>query len=422
MGRRRRFFNKLLGPRGVSIKESPLRRHSRSFPTMVYLDHNASTPLSPAAWAAMSAVYQGGAGNASSIHRAGQAAKAALEQAREAVAELCGARPAEIVFTSGGTEADNLALQGLALQHPGGHIITSQIEHHAVLHACQDLQARGWAATYLPVDAAGRVDPASVRQALRPETFLISVMLANNETGVVQPVAEIAAVARQAQVKFHTDAVQAAGKLPLHARQWGCDLMSLSAHKIGGPQGAGALYVRRGVRLHPLLFGGHHERGRRAGTENVAAMAGFGAAARAAQADLAAEAARLAQLRDQFEAQVLREIPETFVAGAGAERAANTSDICFRHTEGEALVISLDLAGFCVSTGAACSSGAVEPSHVLTAMGLAAGDARSCLRFSLGRATTAAEMSALAAALPPIVGRLRSLSPSYVQSGARADA
>lgn len=389
---------------------------------MVYLDHNATTPLAPEAWAAMSAIYQSGAGNASSIHRAGQAAKAALEQAREAVADLIGARPAEIVFTSGGTESDNLAIQGLAALHPRGHIITSQIEHHAVLHTCQDLEDRGWAVTYVPVDAAGRVDPAAVRQVLRPETFLISIMLANNETGVVQPAAEIAAIARQAHVKFHADAVQAAGKLPLSARQLGCDLMSLSAHKIGGPQGAGALYVRRGVRLHPLLFGGHHERDRRAGTENVAAMAGFGAAARAATANLAPETARLASLRDVLEQQVLREVPETFVAGVGAERTPNTSDICFRYAEGEALVIALDLAGFCVSTGAACSSGAIEPSHVLTAMGLAPGDARSCLRFSLGRTTTAADIAALTAALPAIVARLRSISPRYAAPSASAHA
>lgn len=387
---------------------------------MVYLDHNATTPLSPEAWAAMSAIYQGGAGNASSIHRAGQAAKAALEQAREAVADLVGARPAEIVFTSGGTEADNLAIQGLAALHPGGHIITSQIEHHAVLHTCQDLRDRGWAVTYVPVDTAGRVDPASVRQALQPDTFLISVMLANNETGVVQPGAEIAAIARQAHVKFHTDAVQAAGKLACSVRDLGCDLMSLSAHKIGGPQGAGALYVRRGVRLHSLLFGGHHERDRRAGTENVAAMAGFGAAARAAEGSRAAAAARLANLRDALEQQVLRDIPETFVAGAGAERTPNTSNICFRHAEGEALVIALDLAGFCVSTGAACSSGAIEPSHVLTAMGLAPGDARSCLRFSLGRATSAADIAALTAALPAIVARLRAISPRYAAPSASA--
>ncbi|MGH9506572.1 MAG: cysteine desulfurase family protein [Terriglobales bacterium] len=379
---------------------------------MVYLDHNATTPLAPEAWAAMSAAYQSGLGNASSIHRAGQAAKAALEDARASVAELVGVRPAEMVFTSGGTEADNLALQGLAMLHPGGHIVTSQVEHHAVLHTCQDLERRGWAVTYVPVDAAGRVEPEAVRQALRPETFLVSIMLANNETGVVQPVAAIAAIARQAGAKMHTDAVQAAGKREINVRELGCDLLSVSAHKIGGPQGAGALYVRRGTRLHPLLFGGHHERDRRAGTENVAAMAGFGAAARSAQAGLAAEIQRLARLRDAFEGQTLAAIPDTLVAGAGAERVPNTSDICFRYAEGEALVIALDLAGFCVSTGAACSSGALEPSHVLTAMGLAPGDARSCLRFSLGRGTTAEDMAALSAALPGVVARLRSISPA----------
>ncbi|MGH9536227.1 MAG: cysteine desulfurase family protein [Terriglobales bacterium] len=379
----------------------------------VYLDHNATTPLRPEAWAAMAEVYQAGQGNASSIHRIGQAAKAALERAREAVADLVGGRPGEIVFTSGGTEADNLAIQGLAAPHPGGHMITSQIEHHAVLHTCQELERRGWEVTYLPVDGQGRVDPAAVRAALRPQTFLISIMLANNETGVIQPIADIAGVARAARVRLHTDAVQAAGKLPLDAPALGCDLLSVSAHKIGGPQGAGALYVRRGVRLMPLLFGGHHERDRRAGTENVAAMAGFGAAARAARAELAREPERLAALRDGFERRTLADIPETFVAGGGAARTANTSDICFRHVEGEALVIALDLAGFCASTGAACSSGAIEPSHVLTAMGLPPAEARSCLRFSLGATTTAGDMAALGAALPGIVARLRALSPSY---------
>lgn len=380
---------------------------------MVYLDHNATTPLRPEAWAAMAEFYQGGQGNASSIHQMGQRAKQVLERAREEVADLLAARPAEIVFTSGGTEADNLAIQGLAAQHPGGHIITSQIEHHAVLHTCQELERRGWQVSYLPVDGQGQVDPQAVRSALRPDTFLVSIMLANNETGVLQPLNAIAAVAREARVRLHTDAVQAAGKLPLDARALGCDLLSISAHKIGGPQGAGALYVRRGVRLAAMLYGGHHERDRRAGTENVAAMAGFGAAARAARAGLEDEVAQLQTLRDEFERRVLAEIPATFAAGGAAPRTANTSDICFRHVEGEALVIALDLAGFCVSTGAACSSGALEPSHVLTAMGLPAADARSCLRFSLGVTTTAAEMAALAEALPPIVARLRALSPTY---------
>lgn len=378
-----------------------------------YFDHNATTPLAPEVWDILRAAYETGFGNASSIHRQGQAAKALLEQAREAVADLIGARPAEIVFTSGGTEADNLAIQGIAAHHPGGHLVTSQIEHHAVLHTCQELARRGWAVTYLPVDGRGQVDPGDVQRALRPETVLISVMLANNETGVLQPVEEIGRLARAAAVKFHVDAVQAAGKIALDVRQIGCDLLSLSGHKIYGPQGTGALYVRRGTRLCPLFYGGRHERERRAGTENVPGLAGFGAAARLVAGELAQEAARLNALRARFERAALAAIPFARVIGADAARVPNTSDICLPHVEGEALVIALDLAGFCVSTGAACSSGAIEPSHVLTAMGLAPAEARSCLRFSFGRTTQDADVDALLAALPRTVERLRAISPAY---------
>lgn len=378
-----------------------------------YFDYNATTPLGPEAWEAMRAAYEQDFGNASSIHRQGQAAKALLERARESVAELIHARPAEIVFTSGGTEADNLAIQGVAALHAGGHLITTQIEHHAVLNTCQELERRGWPVTYLPVDGEGRVSAEDVRRALRPETRLISVMLANNETGVMQPVEEIGRVAREAGVIFHVDAVQAVGKLPVDVRRMDCRLLSLSGHKFYGPQGTGALYVRRGTRLQPLFFGGHHERDRRAGTENVPALAGLGAAARWAAANFSAEAARLAELRDRFEREALAAIPMSRVIGGGAARAANTSNICFPHLEGEALVIALDLAGFCVSTGAACSSGAIEPSHVLLAMGLAPEEARSCLRFSFGRGSDWAAVEALLAALAPAVARLRALAPGY---------
>ncbi len=378
-----------------------------------YFDHNATTPLAPAAWEAMRAAYFEQFGNASSIHRQGQAAKALLEAARESVAELLGARPAEIVFTSGGTEADNLAIQGIAALHPGGHLVTTQIEHPAALNTCRELEQRGWSVTYLPVNAQGLVSAEDVRQALRPDTALVSVVVANNETSVIQPIEEIAAVTRAAKVALHVDAVQGAGKLPIDVRRLSCDLLSISGHKLYGPQGTGALYVRRGTRLQPLFYGGHHERERRAGTENVPGLAGLGAAARLAAAELASEAARLTELRDRFERAVLATIPLARVIGAGAPRVPNTSNICFPHVEGEALVIALDLAGFCVSTGAACSSGAVEPSHVLLAMGLPRHEARSCLRFSFGRSSDWPQIEALLAALAAAVERLRALSPGW---------
>lgn len=381
----------------------------------IYFDNNASSPPAPEVRAAVLAALEPGLGNASSIHRWGQAAKAAVENARQHVAELIGARPAEIVFTSGGTESDNLALRGLlagagAAAAGRRHIISTRIEHHAVLHACERLEAEGWRVTLLPADGEGRVHVADLEAALSPETALVSVMMANNETGVLQPVAEIAAVARRAGVPFHTDAVQTVGKLPIDVRALGCDAMSFSAHKLHGPLGVGGLYVRRGVPLAAQLLGGHHERDRRAGSENVPGIVGFGAAAQLAAADLESEGARLAALRDRLEAGLLRHVPDTRVIGGGAARVPNTTNILFTGVEGEALVIALDLHGVCVSTGAACSSGTIEPSHVLMAMGLSRAQARSCLRFSLGRQNTEAEVDEVLTVLPPLVERLRRLS------------
>jgi cysteine desulfurase len=377
-----------------------------------YFDNNASTQVLSEVREAMLSALGESYGNASSIHQKGQAAKAMVEQAREQVAELIHARPAEIVFTSGGTEADNLAIFGMVPETGPAHFITSSIEHHAVLYAFQELERRGHSVTWLPVDDGGRVRPDDVRAALRPETALISVMAANNETGVLQPVDEIAGIARAAGVPFHVDAIQAVGKVPIDARALNCDLLSLSGHKIHAPQGIGALYVRRNLRLRAMLFGGHHERDRRAGSENVPGIIALGAAAELAQQSLAGEQARLGRLRDRLETAVRQEIPWVEIIGGQHERVPNTSNICFEFVEGEAMVIALDLQGFCVSTGAACSSGAVEPSHVLTAMGLPPERARSCIRFSLGKLNTEAEVDGLIAALPQAVARLRAISPA----------
>jgi cysteine desulfurase len=381
----------------------------------IYFDHNATTPVDPEVLSAMMPFFVDTYGNASSIHTFGQQARAAVEQAREHVARLLGARAAEIVFTSGGTESDNLAILGVVRAAPGErkHVITTSIEHHAVLNTCQALEAQGVEVTYLPVSAAGVVDPGAVREALRPHTVLISVMMANNELGTIQPIEEIGRLAAEAEVWFHTDAVQAAGKVPIDVGHLGVDLLSISGHKIYAPKGVGALYVRSGTRLAPQAFGGHHERDRRPGTENVPGIVALGKAAELALGKLATEPARLAALRDRFEKAILKSVPATRLNGAGAARVANTTNITFSFIEGESLVIALDLQGIACSTGAACSSGAIEPSHVLTAIGLAAPDARASLRFSLGRTSTAEDVDRALAVLPGVVEHLRELSPLY---------
>jgi cysteine desulfurase len=378
-----------------------------------YLDYNSTTPVDRRVLDAMLPYFVGAFGNTSSIHSAGQRARSAVDAARESVAALIGAKPAEIVFTSGGTEADNLALFGIvaASARRRKHVITTSIEHHAVLNSCQHLAMQGIEVSYVPVGSDGVVDPADVRRALAPHTILISVMHANNEIGTIQPIEEIGRVAAEADVYFHCDAVQSAGKLPLDVNRLGVDLLSLSAHKIYGPKGVGALYVRSSTALAPQFFGGHHERDRRPGTENVPGIVGFGKAAELARAQLNEDATRIAALRDRLENALLDAISMIRVNGDRACRIANTTNLTFAAAGGEALVIALDLQGIACSTGAACSSGAVEPSHVLTTIGLSHDEARSSLRFSLGRTTTAEEIDEAVAIIPRVVERLRALSP-----------
>lgn len=376
------------------------------------MDANATTPLLPEVLEAVRPYFVEQFGNASSIHKHGQQARAAVEHARESVARLLHCRAAEVVFTSGGTESDNLALFGLV--KPGEHVITTSIEHHAVLHAAERLRERAIEVTFLPVSAEGIVDPEDVRRALRPQTTLISVMMANNETGVIQPVEQIGRIAAEADAYFHTDAVQAAGKLAIDVKSIGCDLLSISGHKMHAPQGTGALFVRRGTQLEPMFFGGAHERQRRAGTENLAGIVGLGKAAELAIAGLSdGSIEKLAALRDRLERGILARVDEAGVNGGSLPRVPNTTNLWFDHLEGEALVIALDLKGLAVSGGSACASGATEPSHVLTAMGISTARARASLRFSLMKQTTDADVDFALDVVPAAVGRLRELSPAY---------
>jgi cysteine desulfurase len=378
----------------------------------IYLDNNATSPVLPEVFRAMQPYFAEHFGNASSIHHHGQETRAAVERARACVAVLLGCRPSEIVFTSGGTEGDNLALFGLL--GSSDHVITSTIEHHAVLNSSKHLQSVGCEVTYVPVDGRGLVDPEDIRRALRPNTKLITIMMANNETGVLQKVEQIGKIAAEADVYFHSDAVQAAGKVPIDVKRIGCDLLSISGHKMHAPQGIGALYVRKGTVLKPLFYGGSHERSRRAGTENVPGIIGLGKAAEMAKQALnAGDLERISAMRDRFEERILAEVEATGVNGDGAPRIPNTSNLYFDFIEGEALVIALDLKGLAVSTGAACSSGAIEPSHVLTAMGLPPARARASLRFSLGKQNRPDEVEFALDLVPQTVARLRELSPLH---------
>jgi len=378
----------------------------------VYLDNNASTPVLPEVFEAMRPYFGEHFGNASSIHHHGQETRAAVERARELVASLLGCRPSEIVFTSGGTEGDNLAIFGVV--QDGDHVITSTVEHHAVLNACKHLEILGCEVTRVPVDGRGLIDPDDVRRALRPNTSLITIMMANNETGVLQPIEEFGRIAAEADVHFHTDAVQAAGKVKIDVSRIACDLLSISGHKMHAPQGVGALYVRKGTNLRPMLYGGSHERSRRAGTENVPGIVALGRAAEIARKGLQqGDPAAMSALRDRLERTILGEVEATAVNGQGVLRVPNTTNIHFDYIDGEALVIALDLKGLAVSTGAACSSGAIEPSHVLTAMGLSPDRARASLRFSLGKQNTAEEVEFALSLVPATVARLRELSPVY---------
>jgi cysteine desulfurase len=376
-----------------------------------YFDNNATTPVDPRVFAAMRPAFEEAFGNPSSIHAFGQDAKRLSEGARRQVAALFGCEPKEVVFTGGGSEADNLAILGAAGK--ARHVITSSIEHPAVHASCRRLEEGGTAVTILPVGASGVISPDDVRAALRPDTDLISIMAANNEIGTIQPIAEIGQIAQEADALFHTDAVQAAGKIPLDPKGWQADLIAITAHKFYGPKGTGALYVRKGLDVEPLIVGGGQERGRRAGTENLAGIVGLGAAAELALADMETESARLGGLRDSLERSILDRIPDVWVNAGESLRTPNTTSIGFEGIEGEPLVIALDLKGFAVSAGSACSSGAVEPSHVLTAIGLSKRRAKSCLRFSLGRQTTSESVDALVEALTTVVARLRSLAPAH---------
>ena len=386
-------------------------------PKRVYLYYNATTPVDPAVLDAMLPFLGEDFGNAGSVHTPGQRARAAVDAAREAVAALVGANPQEIVFTSGGTEADNLAVFGaVALStKPRRHVVSTAIEHHAVLHSCEELVRQGVEVTLVPVrqgrDRQGIVDLEEIRRALRSETVLISVMHANNELGTIQPIEEIAGLAAERGICFHCDAVQSAGKIALDVNKLGVDLLSISAHKFCGPKGVGALYVRSGRRISPRAWGGHAERDRRAGTENVPGIVGFGKAAELARKLLPEDGARIGSLRDRLENALLDRVPSVWVNGDRTHRVPNTSNVSFPGAGGEALLIALDLQGLACSTGAACSSGSTEPSHVLLAAGLSQDAARSSLRFSLGRPTTAADIDRAVETIPGVVARIRALSP-----------
>ena len=385
----------------------------------IYLDHNATTPVDPAVADAMDAAQRRCFGNASSVHTFGQAAKAAIDEARTSVAALLAARGNDVIFTGSGTESDNLAIRGVASAAALSgrrHLIASSIEHEAVLNTLKSLARQGWTTTLLPVGESGVVEPDALSAALTDETALVSVMLANNEIGTLQPVAELARLARQRGALFHTDAVQAAGKHPIDVNTLGVDLLSISAHKFNGPKGVGALWVRRGARLVAPITGGRQERNRRPGTENVPGIVGMGAAARRAGEKLTADAARLAALRDRLEAGVLDGVPGTLVNGTG-ERVPNTTNISFDGVEAEALLIALDLEGIAVSTGSACSSGTLEPSHVLRAMGFRPHRAQNSIRFSLGLGNTDDDVTRAIDVMPAVVAKLRTLSGAAVAAG-----
>ena len=379
----------------------------------IYLDHNATTPPAAEVADAMATALREQFGNPSSVHHFGQSAKAVLDEARSAVALLVGAEPSEVVFTSGGTESDNIAIRGVAeALEPAGrrHLVASAIEHEAVLNTLKALARRGWRTTLLPVDQTGIVAPDALANALTDDTAVVSVMHANNEIGTIQPIAELARLAKSRGALFHTDAVQTAGKVPVDVRALGVDLLSLSAHKFYGPKGVGALWIRRGVRLQPPITGGKQERSRRAGTENVPGIVGLGVAATLAREKMSEEGERLSRLRDRLEEGILARVSGTAVNGAGSPRVPNTTNISFDRIEAESLLIGLDLAGVAVSTGSACSSGTLEPSHVLKAMGFPAHRTQNSIRFSLGTANTDADIDRVIDVLPATVEKLRSLT------------
>jgi len=381
--------------------------------TAVYLDHAATTPVAEEVLEAMLPYFREFWGNPSSIHRFGRESNRGVSQGRESLAALLQCKPEEIYFTAGGTEADNLAITGAAMarEDKGKHLITTTIEHHAVSHTCEALEKRGWEITYLPVDGDGLVSPEAVRAAIRPDTVLVTIMHANNEVGVMQPLAEIGAICREAKVWFHTDAVQSVGHVPTAVDALNVDMLSLSGHKLYGPKGIGALYIRRGVRVRPLIYGGGHERGMRSGTENVPGIVGLGRAAELALAEMGSESVRQAALRDKLLDGLVARIPDSFITGSRTHRLPNNASIIVKYIEGEAQLLRLDAAGIAASSGSACTSGSLDPSHVLLAMGVPVEFAHGSLRFSLGRGTTEAEIDYVLEQLPPIVETLRAMSP-----------
>ena len=380
----------------------------------VYLDHNASTPVHPEVVAAMLPYFSERFGNPSSVHGFGREAREGLETAREQVAHFLRVGKEEVVFTSGGTESDNMAVKGVAMARRQGHIITSRIEHHAVLRAVQTLESQGFAATYLEVDGHGQVDPDALRRAIRPDTILITIMHANSEIGTIQPARELGAIAREHNIPFHMDAVQTFGKVPIDLDAFNIDMLSFSGHKIYGPKGVAGLYIRKGTKMVSIQHGGEHERRRRAGTENVAGIVGFGKAVEIRGRDMAEEAQRLTGLRDRLWQGLERRVPEVRLNGHPTQRVPGTCNVCFRHVESESIVLGLDLKGIGVSAGSACTSGNVEPSYVLVAMGVPLDWAMGAVRHSLGRSTTAADIDYVLDSTEPLVAKLRSAMPARV--------
>lgn len=380
----------------------------------VYLDHNASTPVHPDVVNAMLPYFEERFGNPSSVHGFGREARDAVEGAREQIAGFLRARADEIVFTSGGTESDNFAVKGVALAAGTGHVITSQIEHHAVLRSCQHLETLGFDVTYVPVDRNGMVNPDDVRRAIRADTVLVSIMHANSEVGTIEPIREIGQVTRERAVTFHVDGVQTFGKVPIDLEAFGIDLLSFSSHKVYGPKGVAGLYIRKGTRMISVQHGGDHERRRRAGTENVPAIVGFGQAVEVRARDMQAEAVRVTALRDRLWDGIRAAVPDVSLNGHPAERLPGTCNLCFRHVESESIVLGLDLKGIGVSAGSACTSGSVEPSYVLVAMGVPLEWSMGAVRCSLGRSTTAEDIDYVIESVEPLVAKLRSLSPAAV--------
>jgi len=379
------------------------------------MDHSATTPVHPDVLDAMLPYYKEFFGNASSVHSFGRDARNAMEEAREKIAEFIGAQTREIIFTSGGTESDNFAIEGAVYENikKGKHIITSMIEHHAVLNTCKHLETHGFEVSYLTVDEHGVIDLDELKKLIRDDTSLITIMHANNEVGTIEPLQEVGKIAKERGIIFHTDAVQTAGKIPVNVDELGVDLLTMSAHKIYGPKGVGILYIRRGTKVEPLIRGGHHERNRRAGTENVPSIVGFGKAVEVAQSDMEEEGKRLWNLTEKLKNGLQEKLEDVYVNSHPINRLPGVINISFDYIEGESIILNLDMKGVAVSTGSACTSGSLEPSHVLTALGVCAATAQGAIRFSLGRSNTEEDIGFLIDEIPPIIIRLRAMSPLY---------